>query len=53
MNDKTRRKHTISNGASFLTEFLPRRKRDESNALLWPDIDKIIREDCKINSRMD
>ena len=38
---------------NLLTELLPRRKRDKCNVLLSPDIDKIIQEECKINSRMD
>ena len=52
-NDKTRLKHAILNGTIFLRELLPRRKRDKCNVLLSPDIDKIIQEECKINSRMD
>ena len=52
-NDKTRLKHAILNGTIFLRELLPRRKRDKSNVLLSPDIDKIVQEESKINSMMD
>ena len=31
----------------------PRRKRDGGNALLSADIDKLVQEECKTNSRMD
>ena len=32
---------------------LSRRKRDEGNMLLLADINKIVQEECKTNSRMD
>ena len=33
--------------------YLPRRLRDEGNVLLMADLDKIVKEESKTNSKLD